>query len=417
MTLLCETITVTAAAQELVDGLHSATDVVRSTIRTDSNSGKAAHDRAAQPAEVGKKAKGVQDKPLLSSNAEAETTGRYREDGSTVGPNFKERRDEQQDLGKVVQLKTQTNPVSVKARNLTRWAHSVVLLCWMSCTVESMFSVSLALKNDDGGAAAAEAANDENSSRRLLRVAVESVETKPAPEWLEVRWPSPHFDPKALACGPSGRVFVADEFRVFELIAGIPRPLTCNLTRVIADISLVCAVSECKPLVLTAGPAPEVVDCIAGRAWPLLQNPHADDFGHLAVTDDRAVLVSKRNRALEHHFSTAPHLGLRSLGAVAELGEQGLAGLDVAASHPRRLFAFRNMNGVGHAVVESLDLPSNDPSIPSRRTSLNLPRAVSPLRSACVFGEGSSALVLVSGTPVWAPSGRKAARIARVDLR
>lgn len=102
-------------------------------------------------------------------------------------------------------------------------------------------------------------------------------------ETLEVenfrfRLPSPYFQPHAVTCPVERKFFLADRFRVFELLeadAGIhaPRHYPCDVNGTISDLAAVCSHDDCWPVVLLDSSPPEVYDCKQGKAWPLLQAP------------------------------------------------------------------------------------------------------------------------------------------------
>eukprot|EP00930_Biecheleria_cincta_P034028 TRINITY_DN23556_c0_g1_i1.p1 TRINITY_DN23556_c0_g1~~TRINITY_DN23556_c0_g1_i1.p1 ORF type:complete len:815 (+),score=113.05 TRINITY_DN23556_c0_g1_i1:55-2499(+) len=84
--------------------------------------------------------------------------------------------------------------------------------------------------------------------------------------------PSPYFRPHALVC-PKGKIFVADKYRVFELVGKNMevRTFKCNVTGTIADIGATCTGNICSPVVLLNGNPPHVLDCKTGEQLPLLQ--------------------------------------------------------------------------------------------------------------------------------------------------
>jgi len=88
---------------------------------------------------------------------------------------------------------------------------------------------------------------------------------------LATDW-SPYFRPHALVC-PRGRVFLADEYRVFELSTphGNVAPYPCDVNGTIADLAADCNATTCWPVVLLEGTPPRVLDCSTGLGRPLLQ--------------------------------------------------------------------------------------------------------------------------------------------------
>lgn len=109
--------------------------------------------------------------------------------------------------------------------------------------------------------------------------------------------PSPYFKPHALTC-PRGRVFLADEFHVFELDSATSQVelFQCAINGTIADLTARCEGETCWPVVLLKGTPPKVVDCANGMESPLLQ-----------TTQPAKALAARASGALDTVFAAHDH--------------------------------------------------------------------------------------------------------------
>eukprot|EP00445_Apocalathium_hangoei_P074252 CAMPEP_0204157934 /NCGR_PEP_ID=MMETSP0361-20130328/31664_1 /ASSEMBLY_ACC=CAM_ASM_000343 /TAXON_ID=268821 /ORGANISM="Scrippsiella Hangoei, Strain SHTV-5" /LENGTH=807 /DNA_ID=CAMNT_0051113785 /DNA_START=26 /DNA_END=2449 /DNA_ORIENTATION=- len=161
---------------------------------------------------------------------------------------------------------------------------------------------------------------------------------------LKTSW-SPYFRPSALVC-PRGRVFLADEFRIFELSrdTGTAAPYSCDINGTIEDLTADCDSTGCWPLVLLAGNPSRMLDCSTGVTQSLLQTVGlAQHVALLSYNDLFADLGGQvvRYRWSDHRRAWSP------VWAVAQIASGGLNALDVV---DHRLLMF------GKGAVEVQDL-------------------------------------------------------------
>lgn len=110
-----------------------------------------------------------------------------------------------------------------------------------------------------------------------LTPAVHGLSPQPVTiEPLTVSWGDQSFRPHAISCAPDGRVFLSDEFRLFELQPAVSgslflEPFACQgLYGSVTDVAAACdSVEGCFPLALLRDPADVVVNCITGEHMPL----------------------------------------------------------------------------------------------------------------------------------------------------
>eukprot|EP00747_Dinoflagellata_sp_TGD_P007908 gnl/TRDRNA2_/TRDRNA2_117547_c0_seq1.p1 gnl/TRDRNA2_/TRDRNA2_117547_c0~~gnl/TRDRNA2_/TRDRNA2_117547_c0_seq1.p1 ORF type:complete len:268 (-),score=30.49 gnl/TRDRNA2_/TRDRNA2_117547_c0_seq1:154-957(-) len=200
---------------------------------------------------------------------------------------------------------------------------------------------------------------------------------------LQMIPPSPYFRPQSLVC-PRGRVFLADQFRVFELDVKTSEitVLPCSVNGTIADLTATCTDLHCWPIVLLEGFPPQVLDCQTERVMPLLQ---ATDMANRLTAGSGnsldTMFSAHGSKVFEYRWS-APRKGWAPWWQVANVDNMhgNFQAIDTA-------------NGMlllihDHGVVETQDYSTG------RRCGLwKLPPGL--LGGGCAENDGSSLLLLV----------------------
>mmetsp|Transcript_116704 Transcript_116704/g.362604 ORF Transcript_116704/g.362604 Transcript_116704/m.362604 type:complete len:694 (-) Transcript_116704:5-2086(-) len=205
-------------------------------------------------------------------------------------------------------------------------------------------------------------------------------------EELAVAWPSPRFQPHAVACGRDGRCFMAGDFLAFELSTAAQGglallPVPCNVAGAISDLAVNCHGSGgCRLLALTQGPStpPEVVDCATGDTQPLLR-----DLGPAQRLASRgAELLTTHGRRVVQR--AAQQGSWAPLWAVADARAEGLAALDTTAGSGDLVLFYRS--GAVEVLGQAAGAPCGSGQLPP------------PAAGAVMAGAteaGGSALVLL----------------------
>lgn len=201
-------------------------------------------------------------------------------------------------------------------------------------------------------------------------------------------WPV-FFRPHTIACADA-TVFLADEYRIFELQDGKLEEHPCRLNSTITDITVSCESNgmACKPLVLSDG---VLVDCKANRSMRFLQELIPPDFiaaysasgQGLAVTEQTLVaahgakLVTYRWNKLQDGWQPEWHLG--------DLAEPSLRALSVDEDK-LLLFNARDANNIAVHRRSLGDMRLDG--------SWALEDTLAPLSGGCALAKGDSALIL-----------------------
>jgi len=206
---------------------------------------------------------------------------------------------------------------------------------------------------------------------------------------LPTRWPSPFFKPHALVC-PKGRVFLADEFRVFELDKDSMQvtPFPCEVNGTIADIASDCDDTSCWPVVLLKGVPPKVYDC--GEQLEEVMRQADTPAQRFSTRGQKTLYVAHGHRVIEYGWSRkrdgwVPHWDVVTLGA------GGLDAMDVVKN---RLLLFRTQDERTPGSGSSVELVSLDSGEPCG--VWELPPAL--MGAGCAEENGANVLVLASGT-------------------
>jgi len=278
------------------------------------------------------------------------------------------------------------------ASGQSRYAHFVAALMWLSVCIESLFSISFASTSAQPSV--------ESPPARYLRGTGPTLALPPAPiavtavlaERLAVEWPRRLFQPRALACSDAGDVFVADEFRVYQLQNRSLDLVSCDLDGQIIDLGASCSPGgACHPDVLIAAGSPDtmknqVMDCERGSVLPLLQT--AQPAQRLAPLGQTALLaVQAGGRVLEYTRSST-RAGWQPVGQFAFLDEDGLV---AAFASAKDFFVLRAPPWGGAAWLEARAVGSPE----KQRRVWTLPPGMPVPVGACAVN-GSSALILTS---------------------
>lgn len=211
-------------------------------------------------------------------------------------------------------------------------------------------------------------------------------------EKLSWEWPSPFFRPHALVC-PRHMVFMADEFRVFELSKGKVLPHDCEVNGTIADLAADCDHTGCWPVVLLRGSPPMLYDCKTRRKEVLLQTgDSADRFATGRRGQDELLYVAHRGadnqgRVVQYFWSNG-RMGWAPEWGVVNIGPSGLDAMDVVHS---RLLLFRTEDARTPGSGSSVEILS----LNSGRTCglYELPPGI--VGAGCSKGDGNTVLILV----------------------
>lgn len=196
---------------------------------------------------------------------------------------------------------------------------------------------------------------------------------------LGTNWPSPYFKPRSVVC-PKGRVFIGDEFRVFELQRGsqvVPYP--CDVDGRIADVAADCNETDCWPVILVENRNLAVLDCSTGSRRALLQaRAPAERF---AQADHMHSYAAHNGQVVEYLWSSRRN-GWAPQWTVAEVGKGTVQAMDVVAD---RLLIFSK------GIVEVRNLESGKVC-----GTWNLPQLV--FGAGCAF-DGARAVLLLGLRP------------------
>jgi len=215
-------------------------------------------------------------------------------------------------------------------------------------------------------------------------------------------WPSRHFRPHALAC-TGGRIFAADEFRVFELEDAIPvsggtlsgpgqtKPLACALAGAIVHIAAACDnATGCRPLVLVRDGLGDthIVDCARGNALMLSAGRGAS---HVAEDHGRGGLfvMFHDGRLVEYERSPSRRGILQPLWEVEQFVPGSILAMQL---HPdTKLLIFRRSWNRDGAFVQARDLDASEAWV-----SWALPRTLPPILAGCALVATETMLAILS---------------------
>lgn len=198
--------------------------------------------------------------------------------------------------------------------------------------------------------------------------------------------PSPYFRPHALVC-PKGKIFVADKYRVYELVGPNleVRTFPCKVTGTIADVGATCSGDTCVPVVLLHGNPPMVLDCKTGEELPLLQTEKPATklavYSSEPLGPGHTIFASVGNVVAQYGWS---------------LDQRGWAPLWDVSSHDDEILSLDIMNGQlimfrEKGLVEVQDLKSGQ-----RCGRWVLPQATTVIGGGCAEPISSSVLVITA---------------------
>mmetsp|Transcript_119478 Transcript_119478/g.381186 ORF Transcript_119478/g.381186 Transcript_119478/m.381186 type:complete len:1087 (+) Transcript_119478:139-3399(+) len=184
---------------------------------------------------------------------------------------------------------TEDDRFDIQVAKTTKHVHSVVrrslavsILMWISLLVWSVLEFWLPLSESSSGGDSEYIYTSSGVSSALL------LRSPPPLQEVDVIWPSPLFRPQSLSCA-GGRVFVSDQFRVFELLPdGHTQEVRCPLDSAVVGLTARCkatwvspGVSECRcrpqALVRDRNGILHTVDCASGSHTSLLLRTSSGD--------------------------------------------------------------------------------------------------------------------------------------------
>lgn len=203
--------------------------------------------------------------------------------------------------------------------------------------------------------------------------------------------PSPYFKPHSITC-PRGRVFLADEFHVFELdsVNSQVELFECAVNGTIADLTARCEGETCWPVVLLKGSPPAVLDCGNGVQSPLLQtNLPAKALAARASGALDTVFAAHENDIIEYRWSPIRH-GWEPWWRVMQ-DPGGIKAVDVTSD---QLLVFHEQG-----TLEAQDYQTGTPC-----GVWQLPKSL--IGAGCAVNGSTSVLVLVPETRLRGPGAR-----------
>mmetsp|Transcript_32313 Transcript_32313/g.73875 ORF Transcript_32313/g.73875 Transcript_32313/m.73875 type:complete len:1122 (+) Transcript_32313:110-3475(+) len=230
-----------------------------------------------------------------------------------------------------------TSRMNVKsASNMLHCGGFLVCVLWGIATIWAWYGACQGMEFKNKQAVWLNEPEDQNQQQQNPVLKIKS-------RLVHVTWPSVHFQPDHVACG-EGHLFVADRFRVYEVVPGLLGLLKqgpdfsgiganhsvevrdCKIDGAIEDIASSCHDGECAPVILQAqGKTSVTTDCATGHGMPLLQaNGYAQ---RLASGKAGTIFASQGSDVIEFEKDVSGE-AWRPKWSVAEVNEKVLQAID-----------------------------------------------------------------------------------------